>query len=528
MAQAIKDNKLVYFDEAATKPLLEGAKAVYEAVTRTFGPKGRNVIIEKTFGRPVVTRDGVTVAREVYFSERTKNMGAQLLVEASQNTNRLAGDGTTGTVALGYHLYKSAYEQVAAGKNPMDLKAEIVEDSYKVLAELEKYSEPVKEGQLKQVATVSSGDENYGRLIAEAIEHVGADGGVITERALISGVDREYVDGYFMQRGFSAIEVGRKTIEEPYVVVSSKLLSSAMDALEVINKIAIMAHEEQSIQPNQPLSQPLRIAFFGEIEGDAYNTIVANVQKGVFDGVVVKTPPLGEMGVQYLEDVAIYVGGKSITSGQSLNDVDVSYIGRADKITCTAMDTIIFGGQHSEEDLGKRVAEIKDRIQNEEIDAISEKLKDRVAKLENKIARFRIGGTTDTEKEELEYRIEDAIQASRAAVSSGVVPGGATTLLRLSQTDGLRSIFASALKDVFKQLMDNANLPADVKIKEVLESPIGHGINLRKSDEIVDLIQEGILDPTLVIEQIIKNASTQAAAMVSCDCVITFEDTKER
>jgi chaperonin GroEL len=192
------------------------------------------------------------------------------------------------------------------------------------------------------------------------------------------------------------------------------------------------------------------------------------------------------------------------------------------------MDTIIFGGNYHPEDLDRRIAEIKDRLKIEEVDAIAEKLKYRLAKLENKIAKFRIGGTTDTEKEELEFRIEDAIQASRAAVSSGVVPGGATTLLRLSQTDNLRPIFKKALENVFKQLMDNANLPADVKIKEVLESPEGYGINLRKGDEVIDLVKDGILDPTLVLEQVVKNASAAAAAMVSSDCVIVFEDKQEK
>lgn len=527
MAQEAKDNKILYFGSTVRDNINDGFKAVYKAVTKTYGPKGTNVLIEKPYGRPVLTRDGVTVAREVYFSDRPKNMGAQLIVEASQTTNRIAGDGTTATVALTYWLYKLAAEQVAAGRNPMDLRTEILEDSYKILDELKSLSKEVKNGQLVQVATVSSGDENLGRLIAEAIEHVGSDGGIITEKAPISGVDREYVDGYYLQQGFPAIEMGKKTVENPYIVVSAKNLNSAIDALELIQRVAAFAHEEQGIPNEQPLNQPLRIAFFGEIEGDAYNTIVANISKGIFDGVVVKTPPMGDMGVQYLEDLAIYTGGGVISPGQNMAEIDATYVGKAGKVTSTVSDTIIFEGEHSKEDLEVRVSEIKDRLSVEEVDAIAEKLQDRIAKLENKIARFRIGGATETEKEEKEFRIEDAIQATRAAASHGVVAGGGTTLLNLSQTKDLGEITIQALHEVFKRLLSNANLPTEVKLNEALEGKVGYGFNLKKSGELVDLVKEGVLDPTLVVEQIIENAASAAGNAITTDCIITFETKKD-
>lgn len=525
MSQEKKDNKLLYFGTTVREDLEKGFKSVYKAVTKTYGPKGTNVLIEKTYGRPILTRDGVTVAREVYFSDRSKNMGAQLIVEASQTTNRIAGDGTTATVALTYWLYKLAAEQIAAGKNPMDLRTQILEDSYKILDRLTDLSLPVKKGQLKQVASVSSGDPLLGRLIAEAVEHVGSDGGIITEKAPISDIDREYVEGYYLQQGFPAIEMGKKSLDNPYVVVSSKTMTSAIDALELIQKIALLAHQEQGIEnPQAPLNQPLRIAFFGEIEGDAYNTIVANIQKGAFDGVVVKTPPMGDMGVQYLEDLAVYTGGKVISQGQSIGEINTDYIGKAGKVTSTVSDTIIFEGEHAKEDLAVRIAEIKDRLKVEEIDALAEKLRDRIAKLENKIARFRIGGATETEKEEKEFRIEDAIQSTRAAASQGVVPGGGSTLLALSTTEGISPLFKDALQNVFKRLLKNANLPAEVKLNEALPAPIGEGFNLRKSDKLVDLVKEGILDPTLVLEQIIKNSASAAGNAITTDCIITFEN----
>lgn len=528
MAQDKKDHKRVVFGEEARVAVLKGAREMSEAVGMSYGPKGRNILIEKSYGRPVVTRDGVTISKEVYSEVRDENMGMQMLNEAAETTVRNVGDGTTQTVLLAYQLLQLGMNKVASGVNPMEVKQEILEDSYKVLDNLETMKKPVKKGQLQQVASVSSGDEALGQLIAEAVETVGPDGGLITEKAPILDVDRTYVNGYYMQQGFTAINSGKKELENPYVVISNKIISSKVDAVELITKIAQVAHRDQGINdPQTPLTEPLRIAFFGEIEGDAYNIFVANITQGTFDGTITKTPPMGDMGVQYLEDLAIYCGGKAIAGGESLSKIDDSYIGKAEKVTCTNVDTTIFGGQASEEDLNKRKADLKDRIKKEEIDAIAEKLKDRLAKLENKIAVFRIGGATDTEREEREFRIEDSIQASRAAASSGVVTGGGMTLLKLSQTEFVGDIFKNSLQNVFKKLMENAALPADVKLNEALSAPEGFGFNLRESPELVDLVKSGILDPYLVVKEVVKNAASTAANAVSLGAVITFIDRDE-
>lgn len=523
MAQDKKDGKLFIFGKDAREAILVGSQTVYDAVTLTYGPKGKNVILEKTYGRPVVTRDGVTVARESYLEERGPNQGAQLLIEASQTTNRIAGDGTTATVALTHNLIKLGLDKIAAGVNPMDVKKEIKDDARVVLKELDSMSQPVAKGQLQQVASVSCGDEALGKLIAEAVETVGADGGIIAEKALITGVDRTYVNGYFLQQGFSAIEQGKKEISNPYVVISSKPINSAADIITLINKIGVQAHLDQGLPLSEGLQQPLQIAFFGEFEADAYNILVANIQKGAFDGTITKTPPMGEMGVQFLEDLAIYSGGKVIKAGDKLADVDGSFFGKAEKVACTATETTVFGGQHADEDLEKRIKEIKDRMKAETNDALLEKLRDRLAKLENKIALFRIGGATETEREELEFRIEDAVQATRAAASDGVVTGGGMTLVELSKLEVL-GIFSEALQAVFKKLIENAGLSGEVKLNEALEAPEGLGFNLRENGELVDLIDAGILDPTLVIQQVITNAAATAADAVSLGAIITFQD----
>lgn len=524
MSQEKKDGKIFHFDKDALEGIRKGSKVVYDAVTLTYGPKGRNVLIEKSYGRPVITRDGVTVARESYLEDRQANQGAQLVIEASQTTNRVAGDGTTATVALTHQLIDLGLNKVAAGTNPMEVKAEILADSYKILDNLKSMTSDVKKGQLVQVASVSSGDEALGQLIAEAVEKVGADGGLITEKAPIDDVDRTYIEGYFIQSGFTAINSGKKELENPYIVVTNKVITSRVDAIELLQKVGKKAHADQNLAMEQPLQDPLRISFFGEIEGDAYNIILANINQGVFDGTITKTPPMGDMGVQYLEDIALYTGGKAIAKGQALAGVDESYIGKAEKVSCTNVDTTIFGGVGIPEDLAAMKALLKDRIKNEEIDAISEKLKDRLAKLDNKIAVFRIGGATDTEREEKEFRIEDAIQSTKAASQHGVVTGGGITLLRLAETKGIGSLFQTALHNVFKRLIENAALPADVKLNEALSAPDGYGFNLRSSGELVDLVKAGVLDPSLVVEQVVTNAASTAANAVSLGAIITFTD----
>lgn len=500
----------------------------------TFGPKGKNVIIEKTYGRPVLTRDGVSVAKESYLENRQQNMGAQLLIEASEQTNRIAGDGTSATALLAYELLKLGQRKITDdGVNPMAVKKEIVDDSVTILKELETLKTDVKKGQLEQVATVSCGDPLLGKLISEAVAEVGPDGGLITERAPIEGVDRTYVSGYFLQQGFQAIEAGKKEIENVYIIVSAKPITSKMDAIQLLNKVGERAHQDQDLPMYQggqpvPLRDPLKISFFGEFDGDAYNVIVANINAGAFDGTITKTPPMGEMGPQYLEDLAILCGAKLIQRANNLSAITTDSFGLADKVSCTTSETTVFGGAGAKEDVDKRLSELKDRLKTEPLEAIQEKIRDRISKLEGKVAKFRIGGATETEREEIEFRIEDAIQATRAAAQSGVVAGGGVTLLKLSKLDSLGEIFPQALQNVFKKLLSNANMPVEDKLAEALKAQDGYGFNLRNTGELVDLVAEGILDPYLVLKEVIANASSTAANAVTIGAVITFIDRKEK
>jgi chaperonin GroEL len=521
MSQPVKDHKVLLDSETARTELLRGARTIYDAVSVTYGPRGLNVLIEKPYGRPILTRDGVTVAKEVYSKDRAKNMAMQLILEASQTSNRLAGDGTTATVVLSYHLIKQALGLVAAGQNPMDIRNTLANDAQLLLKELASYTKPVAPGQLEQVATVSSGDPALGKLIAEAVEHVGQDGGIIAERAYIEGVEREYVEGYYLQEGMSALTEGKKELVDPLVVVTAKRISSNADFIELMNKIA------QAAKLNPQTGDRLRVALVGEIDGQARDSFIANINQGNLDGVIIKTPSTGDMGVQYLDDIALYCGAKALSAGDNLKNFDASYIGHADKVICTPYTSSIFGGQHVSEDLDARIADLKERADTDESINLVEKFRDRIAKLQGKIAVFRIGGATDTEKEEKEFRIEDALQATKAALAEGVVPGGASTLLRLSETKGISVLTKQALRAVFQRLMDNASLPADVKLHEVLKSKSPMGFNLRGEDKLVDLVKSGVLDPALVLQEVIKNATSTAGNAVTIGLMITFEDTQD-
>lgn len=522
MAQEQRDHKIMIYGEDARKKMLEGSEAAYKAVTTTYGPKGRNVLIEKIYGAPDPTRDGVSVAKEIYSKDRAANMAMQLIVEASSATNRAAGDGTTVTVALAHNIIKEGFKRIAAGEDPMQLRDMINKDSVTILDALSEQSKEVQKGQLEQVATVSSGDPLLGKLIAETIERVGENGGIITEKSHVSGVEREYVDGYYLQNGFTAISEGRKELEGVRVIVTTKRLSSPLDVLEIMERVNLSVNNPEAIRQGQPV-QKLRLAFIGEIEGDAYSTIVTNVMKGALDAVIVATPSTGDMGVQYLEDIALYTGARLITEGDSMSSFNADWTGAAKRVVCTQTTTSIFSDSGVQEDITDRVSKLKDRLKTEESEFLSEKIKDRIAKLEGKIALFRIGGATESEKKEKEYRIEDAIQATRAAYSHGVVPGGGSTLLRISQAD-ISPLFRQAILDSFKKLMENASLPADVKIDEVLKSKAPMGINIRNEGKLVDLVKEGVLDPTLVIEQAVTNATSVAGVAITTECLIVFED----
>lgn len=522
MAQPVKDGKIILGEVEGNSKFMEGAKDAYNMVTTTYGPKGKNVRLEKIFGRPILTRDGVTVAREVYFSDRPKNMGAQALLEASETSNRVAGDGTTATVGLAYHLLKQGTQAIAAGIHPMQI-AEIYRKDEKILTDrLHELSKPVKKGQLEEVATISSGDPLLGKLIAQSIERVGPDGGVMVEKAPLDDIEREYIDGYYLQSGFQALTGGKKEMLEPLVLVFNKRIASAADIGEIIFK----AGSAKGLTPGKDIFKFLLI---GNIETAAYDQVVQLVNARQIDAVILKTPPhFGEMGKELLEDIAIYCGCSAIGETTKTKQIGLHNIGYVNRVVSTKTEATLFSDKTTER-MEVRIAELKDQIKAESVDAILERLRDRVAKLEGKIALFKIGGATETEKEEREFRVDDALQATRAAYRHGVVAGGGVTLLELSKAD-ISTYYRDALLGVAKKLFSNANPQnAEVVLRDALALPIAQGFNLRNGDsEAVDMVKAGILDPTLVISEVIRNATSVAAENLKVGATSVFENEGEK
>lgn len=527
MAQSPKDHKVIIFDKEAREALLRGAAIMAKTVGKSYGPKGQNLVIEKTYGRPIVTRDGVTISKEVYSEIRDENMGMQLLNEAAEATVRNVGDGTSATVVLTYNLLNIAYQQIAAGLDPMELKKIILDDKDILVDRIYELSQPSKKGQLEQVATISSGDNDFGKLIAEAVEQVGHDGGIITQKSTISNVDKTNVDGYYITPGYSALSSGKIELSDAYVIVSAKRITTGSEIIKLVNKVLERYWHDKNLQPGTPPNEMFNILFYGEFEGDAYESIGLNVQQGKFLAAIVKSPLQGgSMASQYLEDLAIYTGGKLISQVDRLDDITPDYIGKAEKARVNGKEAIIFGGEAASEDVAAHIALLKDQIDKEESDAISEKFKERVSKLEGKISIFRIGGANETQREEREFRIDDAIQATKAAAKGGIVAGAGSTLVELSRCS-IHKVWVEALRETYKKLLSNAALPAEVKLNQVLESSYPLGFNLKKDDKLVDVIKEGILDPTLVLENIIENSAATAADAISAGAVITFKTKEE-
>lgn len=524
-----KEDKELLYEEALKSKILEGAKAAYDAAAISYGPKGRNVILEKSFGRPLYTRDGITIIRDTFFSDRGKQLGAAMIREASEASNNVAGDGSTAAGMLTYLLYENGVKSIAAGNHPMDVADTLVKDSQLLLEKLKDFVVPVKDSQLKDVATVSAGDPLIGELIADAVLYVGQDGGILTEKAPISEVEREYIDGYYLQSGFTALQGGKKELVDPFVIVSNKRLSSSADAIELLNGVMKVGGLQQGQIP--------RVLFVGNFEDAAYLTIVNTINAGQIDAIVIKTPPMyGELGKYLLEDVAIYAGCQPITENTNIKqfvtqitdkrgnaNFSSSYIGKVNKVVANKSESTIFADNDTEI-IQTRVAEIKDQIEMEEVPGVAEKLKDRVAKLEGKIAIFKIGAATDSEKERLEFQIEDSINSTRHAYAEGIVPGGGVTLLQLSKLD-ISDMYKNALRDMFKQLLVNANLPAELKLEQALNAPKGQGFNLRKDDKLVDVIKEGIIDPYIVPREVIFHATSMASETIKLGLGVIFADT---
>jgi chaperonin GroEL len=519
--------KQVIFDEAARNAILRGVSLLTDAVKATLGPKGRNAILDKKFGAPTITKDGVTVAKEIELKDPFENMGAQLVREVASKTSDVAGDGTTTATVLAHAIYREGIKNVAAGANPMDLKRGIEKAVEVVIEELKKLSKPVQEKkEIAQVGTISANnDASIGELIAEAMDKVGKDGVITVEEAKSMATTLDIVEGMQFDRGYISPyfitdpERMECNLDDVFILINEKKISSMKDLLPIL---------EQTAKMGKPL-----LIIAEEVEGEALATLVVNKLRGTLQVCAVKAPGFGDRRKAMLEDIAVLTGGTMISEdlGIKLENVKLSDLGRAKKITIDKENTTIVEGAGDSSKIQGRVKQIKTQVEDTTSDYDREKLQERLAKLVGGVAVINVGAATETEMKEKKARVEDALNATRAAVEEGIIPGGGVAFLRcLPALKGLKlegdqqvgvEIVRKALEEPIKQIVNNAGLEGAVVVEKVKHSKeVNYGFDADK-EEYVDMIKTGIIDPTKVTRYALQNASSVASLMLTTALMVT-------
>jgi len=517
--------KEIKYDSKARELILKGIDTLAEAVKVTLGPKGRNVILEKSWGSPTVTKDGVTVAKEIELENKFENMGAQMLKEVASKTSDVAGDGTTTATLLGQSIYREGAKLVTAGANPMALKRGIEKAVVAVVDELIKMSKITKEQQeISQVGTISANnDQTIGNIIAEAMAKVGKEGVITVEEAKSMETTLEIVEGMQFDRGYLSpyfvtdAEKMDVSLEEPYILLHEKKISTMKDMVPLLEQIAKMG-------------KPLLI-IAEDVEGEALATLVVNKLRGTIKIAAVKAPGFGDRRKAMLEDIAILTGGKVISEdlGLKLENVSTTDLGTAKTVTVDKDNTTIVDGGGSRSDLEGRVKQIRTQIDDTTSDYDREKLQERLAKLIGGVAVINVGAATETEMKEKKARVEDALNATRAAVEEGIVPGGGIAFIRcISALSKVKlegdeqlgvNIVKRSLEDPVRQIADNAGLEGSVVVEKVKEQKGAFGLNA-ETGEYEDLVKAGIIDPTKVTRYALQNAASVAALMLTTEAMV--------
>ncbi len=517
--------KILQYDEEARKSILNGVNTLADAVKVTLGPKGRNVIIDRSYGAPNVTKDGVTVAKEIELEDKFENMGAQMVKEVASKTSDVAGDGTTTATILAQAIFREGAKSVAAGSNPMDLKRGIDKSVETVVKELQKLSKPTKDAkEIAQVGTISANnDEGIGSIIAEAMEKVGKEGVITVEEAKGLETELEIVEGMQFDRGYLSpyfvtnAEKMEVELEDCLILINEKKISSMKDLLPILEQIAKMG-------------RPLLI-IAEDIEGEALATLVVNKIRGTLHVAAVKAPGFGDRRKAMLEDIAILTGGKMISEemGYKLENVKLEDLGRAKRIQIDKDNTTIIDGAGARSALEGRVKQIRAQIEETTSDYDREKLQERLAKLVGGVAVIKVGAATETEMKEKKARVEDALNATRAAVEEGIVPGGGVAYLRtLPALDKMKldgdeeigvRIIKKALEEPLKMIANNAGMEGSIVVEKVKEKKGAFGFNAR-TDQYEDMIAAGVIDPTKVTRFALQNAASVASLMLTTQCMI--------
>ncbi len=520
--------KQLLFDEAARSKILKGITLLTDAVSATLGPKGKNVIIDKKYGAPTITKDGVTVAKEIELKDPFENMGAQLVREVASKTSDVAGDGTTTATVLAHAIYSSGIKHVVAGSNPMDIKRGIEKGVEKIVEELKKISKTVQDKkEIAQVGTISANnDPSIGELIAEAMDKVGKDGVITVEEAKSMATSLDVVEGMQFDRGYASPyfvtdpERMECVLEDVFILLHEKKISSMKDLLPIL---------EQTAKMGKPL-----IIISEDVEGEALATLVVNKLRGTIQVCAVKAPGFGDRRKAMLEDIATLTGGTVISEdlGIKLENVKLTELGRAKKITVDKENTTIVEGAGDHAKIQGRVKQIKAQIDETTSDYDKEKLQERLAKIVGGVAVINVGAYTETEMKEKKARVEDALHATRAAVEEGVVPGGGVALLRCAHAlKGMKldnhdqnvgvDILKRALEEPIRQIINNTGLEPSVIVDKVKSSKdANYGFDAA-SEEYVDMLKAGIIDPTKVTRFALQNASSVASLMLTTSVMIT-------
>ena len=525
--------KDIKFGEDARRSMERGINKLADTVKVTLGPKGRNVVLDKKFGSPLITNDGVTIAREIELEDSFENMGAQLVKEVSTKTNDVAGDGTTTATLLAQAIIREGLKNVAAGANPMILRKGISQAVETVVEEIRKSSKSVDSKEaITQVAAISAADEEVGKLIAEAMEKVGKDGVITIEESRSTGTTLEVVEGMQFDRGYlspymvSDTEKMVSELSNPYILVTDRKITNIQDLLPIL---------EQIVEQGKSL-----LIIADDIEGEALATLVVNKLRGTFNCVAVKAPGFGDRRKEMLEDIAILTGGEVISEelGYDLKEVELDQLGTAQTVNIDKENTTIVSGGGNQTFIKERVNQIKTQLEDTESEFDQEKLQERLAKLSGGVAVIQVGAATETELKETKLRIEDALAATRAAVEEGIVPGGGTAFINAS--GALEKLIASAegdtktgmtiilksIEEPIKQIAINAGLEGSVIVEKVKNSDLGIGYDALK-EEYVDMIEAGIVDPTKVTRSALQNAASVSAMILTTESAMTDLESDE-
>ncbi|MTI95990.1 MAG: chaperonin GroEL [Firmicutes bacterium] len=517
--------KDIKFREDARRALERGVNALADTVKVTLGPKGRNVVLDKKFGSPLITNDGVTIAREIELEDTFENMGAQLVKEVATKTQDVAGDGTTTATLLAQAIIREGIKNVTAGANPMILRRGLEQATNAVVEEIKKISKPIQgKDDIARVASISADNDEVGRLIAEAMEKVGKDGVITVEESKGFGTSLNVVEGMQFDRGYISpymvtdTEKMEAVLEEPYILITDRKISNVQDILPALEKI---------VQQGKQL-----ILIAEDVEGEALATLVVNKLRGTFTCVAVKAPGFGDRRKAMLEDIAVLTGGQVISEelGLELKNVDLNMLGRARQVKVTKDDTIIVDGSGDKEQIEKRVSQLRVQIEDTTSDFDREKLQERLAKLAGGVAVIEVGAATEVELKELKLRIEDALAATRAAVEEGIVAGGGTAFINaMKALDGLKlsgdeatgvRIIRRALEEPIRMIAHNAGLDGSVVVERLKSEPVGVGFNAL-TEAYEDMIKAGIVDPAKVTRSALQNASSIAGMFLTTEAVVT-------